>query len=285
MPQTTDQRERAAFEASTKWRHPAISMQRTDYPGDHGEGDYIDNIVQAKWESWQARASLAVPLVAEAPREPVGHVNMRIPSGCGDGIKWAREALPHGTPLYAALPASLAPMPEEMSAREAWNARADDLKKCVDYATSESEAFSFRALLSAHLRTAPRPTLSDEQIPSARNWLDSTSSAASRDWVEGWDACRAFAASADSTDAIGAVKALTDALGNIMADVWCTQDMDTPHHEAASAALAQGRALLAASASPQQPEQKPDSFHLAANRESAVHGLDAAAGVQEVPRG
>ena len=45
-----------------------------------------------------ARALLA----EQARTEPVGHVNMQIKAGCGDGIKWTGWALPHGTPLYAA---------------------------------------------------------------------------------------------------------------------------------------------------------------------------------------
>lgn len=32
---------------------------------------------------------------------PAGHVNMRTPSGSGDGVKWTGWALAHGTPLFS----------------------------------------------------------------------------------------------------------------------------------------------------------------------------------------
>jgi hypothetical protein len=175
--------------------------------------------------AWNRRA---VPLVAEAPREPVawmnrrtGHVTVCEPGHVYAFEVWAKSEIP----LYAALPASLAPMPEEWLTDDEFLSSLDS----NGIACEPEAALAIKELLESHLRTAPRPTLSDEQI------------------TEFAMAHNLHHAEPDQRDAI---------------------------HPFA-------RALLAASASPQQPEQKTD-FHLAAPLESAVQGLDAAAGVTKV---
>jgi hypothetical protein len=53
---------------------------------------------------------LAASNTAEA--KPVGHVDMQTP-GPGDRIRWTNGALPHGAPLYAALPAPMDAQPTD----------------------------------------------------------------------------------------------------------------------------------------------------------------------------
>jgi Lar family restriction alleviation protein len=198
--------------------------------------------------AWNRRA---VSLVAEAPREPVAWRDC-----WGDPHRTRQAAInsddsEEPPPLYAALPASLAPMPEECSVSQ-WSSR------CCERGT--------KGCTVSHLRTAPRPTLSDEQI----EFTDSARGALL--WVL-WH-------HQGGSSAVGQPIRFALGMGQ--------------HERLSGAQVAEAKrwdALMSetarakASASPQQPEQKPDSFHLAANRESAVHGLDAAAGVQEVPRG
>lgn len=46
----------------------------------------------------------------------------------------------------------------------AWHDKADQLKKCVDYATSGSEQIHFRQELATHLRLATPPTLTNSLL-------------------------------------------------------------------------------------------------------------------------
>lgn len=51
-------------------------------------------------------------------------------------------------------------------AGDEWNAEADRLKKCVDYATSGQEEYAFRAQLSVHLRQRVQPAPSASTAPA-----------------------------------------------------------------------------------------------------------------------
>jgi hypothetical protein len=198
MPQTTDQTLEALIEESDGAWHEDVF---------HIGGPELMALLR--------RA--AVPLVAEAPREPLCFISSKqLPQLATRSSMYLPYSLclvgNFDTPLYAAVPTSLAPMPEECSVSQ-WSSR------CCERGT--------KGCTVSHLRTAPIPTMSDEQIK--RIWLSCKS-------VDNEAFCIEFA-----------------------------------------------RAVLA-SVAPQPEQPKPDA-HLAANRESAVHGLDAAAGVQEVPRG
>jgi hypothetical protein len=118
MPQTTDQ-DRAAFEAFFRQSRSHSGRKKIERCLDRLEDDtYADESTQRHWWTWQ-QSRAAVPLVAEAPREPVATL-LRGEGGAFrvrpnmDALR-AIYALPFGEhDLYAAPPASLAPMPEEL---------------------------------------------------------------------------------------------------------------------------------------------------------------------------
>jgi hypothetical protein len=51
---------RQQFEAWMRRAHQQHSLERTDYPGDHGEGDYLDPRTHGKWQTWQAARTCGV---------------------------------------------------------------------------------------------------------------------------------------------------------------------------------------------------------------------------------
>jgi Lar family restriction alleviation protein len=189
--------------------------------------------------AWNRRA---VPLVAEAPREPVAWVDpaslRALKRGSVEHISAVAksDADESDIPLYAALPASLAPMPEEpKSIGEGVFDPAGKILNLTGFVrlTDDLKRQGYRvapvyADPVSHLRTAPRPTLSDEH-----------------------------------RQMLGEIEQEFVALPDLAAWIRRLQD--------------RLREALA-SASPQQPEQKTDS-HLAAPLESTVQGLDTDAGV------
>ena len=79
-----------------EWFHTGENQKRDD-------GYYYRSLGTPSNVRGSDLIEFARALLAEQARtEPVGHVNMQIKAGCGDGIKWTGWALPHGTPLYAA---------------------------------------------------------------------------------------------------------------------------------------------------------------------------------------
>jgi hypothetical protein len=241
MPQTTEQLKAAIMNL------PLALDRAIERPTQYEAAAYAKGHRDARHAA--AELVSAVPLVAEAPRGPLYWIH-RHNRGNGktqdvivsdaDRLIAYRDTLLEEIPLYAALPASLAPMPEN------WQLKAQHLASrygllCgtdTDNAAYDHQArhLAWTALLS-HLRTAPRPTLSDEQIC--------------------W-----YASDIGNNDPVNDLDFRTNP------DHWFTFNREM--------LLEFARAVLAASASPQQPEQKPDA-HLAANRESAVQGVDAAA--------
>jgi hypothetical protein len=199
-----------------------------------------------------------------------------------------RENFPESV---AALPASLAPMPEEMGdaaiERLAGEYIAEDWMPDRYYRNMNVTAFA-RALLS-HLRTAPIPTMSDdlEEMRArkdaayeernkvvaalARLFPSGIAKTAIEGWSDGWHGCVYIDLPTGqvSWHFHDSQAYLFDGLPPYTG-TWDGHDTPEKYRRLA---------LLAASASPQQPEQKTDSFHLAANRESAVQCLDAADGV------
>jgi hypothetical protein len=222
MPQTTDQPTIAPcpFCGGAAYRQEVIEHYPASADGPAGSysawfhiGCNVCGIEVGGEYEYEAEAAWnrrAVPLVAEAPREPVAWRDC-----WGDPHRTRQAAInsddsEEPAPLYAALPTSLAPMPEECSVSQ-WSSR------CCERGT--------KGCTVSHLRTAPRPTLSDEQIAQ-----------------------------------------IADAAG-----ICCLPSPVT------WTALKKFARLVSVAPQPEQP--KPDA-HLAANRESAVQGLDAAAGVK-----
>jgi hypothetical protein len=143
MPQTTDQ-DRAAFEAAMRHTFPSWA-----FTPDVG-GGYHNERTESAWLGW--KAARAVPLVAEAPREPLCFISSKqLPQLATRSSMYLPYSLclvgNFDTPLYAAVPTSLAPMPEECSVSQ-WSSR------CCERGT--------KGCTVSHLRTAPIPTMSDE---------------------------------------------------------------------------------------------------------------------------
>jgi hypothetical protein len=156
MPQTTDQLHAAIMNLPCK--PPRGTSERREYE-DEPEA-VLRAYIEGHRDARHAAAELvsAVPLVAEAPREPVAWMWQHGETGMTGFVQhapddelrqWERMNKPRKivSPLYAALHASLAPMPEECSVSQ-WSSR------CCERGT--------KGCTVSHLRTAPRPTLSDE---------------------------------------------------------------------------------------------------------------------------
>jgi hypothetical protein len=221
----------------------AAYLEAADDDSASMSGDEADRIAGVLREM----AARAVPLVAEAPREPNDSEIERL---AGEYI-------------------------------------AEDWEPDRYYRNMNVTAFA-RALLS-HLRTAPRPTMSDdlEEMRArkdaayeernkvvaalARLFPSGIAKTAIEGWSDGWHGCVYIDLPTGqvSWHFHDSQAYLFDGLPPYTG-TWDGHDTPEKYRRLA---------LLAASASPQQPEQKPDSFHLAANRESAVQCLDAADGV------
>jgi hypothetical protein len=160
----------------------AAYLEAADDDSASMSGDEADRIAGVLREM----AARAVPLVAEAPREPtrvLPHPGSPEASAMMDSLlaeynypantkNAARAGWEAANRWLAAPPVSLAPMPEDRM-QEAVSVDPEDLiLKCVpggDCCDPQQVADAIRgyfatvrAALLSHLRTAPRPTLSDE---------------------------------------------------------------------------------------------------------------------------
>lgn len=93
----------------------AMTIPRTTADWWQGLEEQIEHL-QAALRGHLALIDASTQLASEVndgPGVPVGHVDMHRPAGSGDGIRWTKWALPHGTALYAsAQPISASELPD-----------------------------------------------------------------------------------------------------------------------------------------------------------------------------
>jgi hypothetical protein len=288
MPQTTDPKYAESFGYSLAMRVMQSDLYR-----------HLDGQERAECDELIARGQgRAVPLVAEAPREPVAWVDpaslRALKRGSVEHISAVAksDADESDIPLYAALPASLAPMPEEWLKEAMRLAEALGVTRAKVWNVGGGKVMidEARAALLSHLRTAPRPTLSDEargtdaQILKERELTISAVTGAISFGYDGVNRAPAGHWLEEFWNLGSTIRKTEEAMPQITPEMLTEAALplwkDEPIPGKLTLLAGRLNALLAASASPQQPEQKTDSFHLAAPLESAVQGLDAADGAK-----
>jgi hypothetical protein len=219
---------------------------------------------------------------AEAPREPLCFISSKqLPQLATRSSMYLPYSLclvgNFDTPLYAALPASLAPMPEEPPQPASLSDEAADeilrgseWTKWSDARDMIQSVYAKGRKSVSHLRTAPRPTLSDdlEEMRArkdaayeernkvvaalARLFPSGIAKTAIEGWSDDWHGCVYIDLPTGQVS-----WHFHDSQAHLFAGLppytgnWDGHDTPEKYRRLA---------LLAASASPQQPEQKTGSF-------------------------